>query len=68
MKGQEGTQQPQLVLPYTLFLLTHPDIQDNEKVCIREEFFTSVKADDMALLYETLAAKSVLDMDQSILD
>ncbi|KAA8542171.1 hypothetical protein F0562_023323 [Nyssa sinensis] len=68
MEGQEGTQQPQLVLAHKLFLLTHPDVQDIEKVRLREEVFTSVKADDMAPLYETLAAKSVLDMDQSVLD
>ncbi|KAA8538382.1 hypothetical protein F0562_028072 [Nyssa sinensis] len=68
MEGQEGTQQPQLVLAQKLFLLTHLDVQDIKKVCIREEVKASVKADDMAPLYETLATKSVLDMDQSILD
>ncbi|KAA8538384.1 hypothetical protein F0562_028070 [Nyssa sinensis] len=68
MEGQEGTQQPQLVLSHKLFLLTLPDVQDIEKVCLREEVFASIKADDMAPLYDTLATKSVLDLDQSILD
>ncbi|KAK9278125.1 hypothetical protein L1049_027684 [Liquidambar formosana] len=68
MEGQEGTQQPHLVLAHKLFLLTHPDVPDIEKVCLREEVFAFVKADDMAPLYETLAADSVLEMDQAVLD
>lgn len=45
MEGQEGTQQPHLVLAHKLFLLSHPDVQDIEKVRLREEVFASVKAD-----------------------
>lgn len=67
MEGQEGTQQPHLVLAHKLFLITHPDVQDIEKVRLKEEVFASVKADDMAPLYETLAADSILEMDQSLL-
>eukprot|EP00262_Sarcandra_glabra_P014785 TRINITY_DN4395_c0_g1_i2.p1 TRINITY_DN4395_c0_g1~~TRINITY_DN4395_c0_g1_i2.p1 ORF type:complete len:387 (+),score=62.11 TRINITY_DN4395_c0_g1_i2:141-1301(+) len=68
MEGQEGNQQPHLVLAHKLFLLTHPDVQDIEKVRLREEVFAFVKDDDMAPLYETLAADSVLDMDKQVLD
>ncbi|PQM37277.1 26S proteasome non-ATPase regulatory subunit 6 homolog [Prunus yedoensis var. nudiflora] len=68
MEGQEGPQQPHLVLAHKLFLLSHPDVQDIEKVQLREEVFASVKADDMAPLYETLVSESVLPLDQSVLD
>ncbi|KAF8408369.1 hypothetical protein HHK36_007518 [Tetracentron sinense] len=68
MEGQEGTQLPHLVLANKLFLLTQPDVVDIEKVRLREEVFASVKSDDMAPLYETLAANSVLELDQSVLD
>lgn len=100
MEGQDGTQQPHLVLAHKLFLLSHPDVQDIEKVRLREEVFASVKADgnnspfqinrhpffysmsrilfhisgfllhfvDMAPLYETLVAESVLELDQGILN
>ncbi|KAK9283034.1 hypothetical protein L1049_011262 [Liquidambar formosana] len=68
IEGQEGAQQPHLVLAHKLFLLTHPGVPDIEKVRLQEEVFASVKADDMAPLYETLAADSVLEMDQAVLD
>ncbi|RVW27917.1 26S proteasome non-ATPase regulatory subunit 6 [Vitis vinifera] len=68
MESQDGTQQPHLVLAHKLFLLTHPDAQDIEKVRLKEEVFAAVKVDDMASLYETLAADSVLEMDQAVLD
>ncbi|KAJ0106267.1 hypothetical protein Patl1_18232 [Pistacia atlantica] len=68
MDSQDGTQQPHLVLAHKRFLLTHPDVQDIEKVRLKEEVFAMVKADDMATFYETLAEESVLDMDQSVLD
>lgn len=68
MEGQEETQQPHLQLANKLFLLSQPDVQDIEKVRLREEVFASVKADDMAPLYETLVSESVLEMDQSVLD
>ncbi|XP_023519947.1 26S proteasome non-ATPase regulatory subunit 6 homolog [Cucurbita pepo subsp. pepo] len=68
MEGQEGTQQPHLVLAHKLFLLTHPDVQDIEKVRLTEEVLASVKADDMAPLYETLTGSSLLDLDRSVLD
>ncbi|XP_010250870.1 PREDICTED: 26S proteasome non-ATPase regulatory subunit 6 homolog [Nelumbo nucifera] len=68
MEAQEGTQQPQLVLAHKLFLLTHPDVEDIEKVRLREEVLSFVKANDMAPLYETLAASSILEMDQAVLE
>lgn len=45
MEGQEDTQQPHLVLANKLFLLTHPDVEDIDKVRLREEVLTSVVAD-----------------------
>ncbi|PKI66606.1 hypothetical protein CRG98_012948 [Punica granatum] len=68
MEGQEGTQQPHLVLAHKLFLLRHPDVQDIEKVRLKEEVLASIKADDMISLYETLVEESVLERDQGILD
>lgn len=43
MEGQEGAQQPQVVLANKLFRLKHPDVQDIEKVQLKEEVFTHVK-------------------------
>ncbi|MQL92354.1 hypothetical protein Taro_024976 [Colocasia esculenta] len=70
MEVQEGEQQqqPLLTLAHKLFLLTHPDVDDIEKVRLREEASASIKADDMASLYESLAAASVLEMDAGVLD
>ncbi|KAI7748841.1 hypothetical protein M8C21_024928 [Ambrosia artemisiifolia] len=68
MEGTEGTQQPHLVLANKLFLLTQPDVDDIEKVRLRDEVMSTVVADDMAPLYETLAASSVLELDQKVLD
>ena len=45
MENQEGTQQPHLVLANKLFLLTHPDVQDIEKVRLKEEVLTTIKSD-----------------------
>uniref|UniRef100_A0A2N9FJC8 26S proteasome regulatory subunit RPN7 n=1 Tax=Fagus sylvatica TaxID=28930 RepID=A0A2N9FJC8_FAGSY len=68
MENEEGTQQPHLVLANKLFLLRHPDVHDIEKVRLKDEVFAAVKSDDMAPLYETLAADSVLERDQGLLD
>ncbi|XP_035544553.1 26S proteasome non-ATPase regulatory subunit 6 homolog [Juglans regia] len=51
-----------------LFLLRHLDVQDIEKVRLKEEVFAIVKTDDMAPLYETLISESVLEKDQGVLD
>ncbi|KAL5543980.1 hypothetical protein UlMin_007764 [Ulmus minor] len=67
MEGQDGAQQPHLVLANKLFLLGHPDVPDIEKVSLREEVFASVKADDMAPLYQTLVADGVLELNQEVL-
>ncbi|OAY63190.1 26S proteasome non-ATPase regulatory subunit 6 [Ananas comosus] len=68
MEGQEGKQQPHLALAHKLFLLAHPDVDDIDKVRLRDEVLDAVKADDMASLYESLAAKSVLEMDAGLLE
>ncbi|KAH0941818.1 hypothetical protein HID58_001455 [Brassica napus] len=66
--GAEGSQQPHLILAHKLFLLTHPDVQDIEKVQLKSDVLDSIKSDGMAPLYETLTASSVLELDQSLLD
>ena len=43
--GAEGTQQPHLILAHKLFLLTHPDVQDIEKVQLKAEVLDSIKSD-----------------------
>lgn len=50
MEGQEGTQQPHLVLAHKLFLLRHPDVQDIEKVRLKDEVLASIKADGNNIL------------------
>jgi hypothetical protein len=45
MENQEGTQQPHLALAHKLFLLTHHDVQDIEKVRLKEEVLTAIKSD-----------------------
>jgi hypothetical protein len=45
MENQGETQQPHLVLSHKLFLLTHPDVQDIEKVRLKEEVLTTIKSD-----------------------
>ncbi|KAJ6888943.1 26S proteasome non-ATPase regulatory subunit 6 [Populus alba x Populus x berolinensis] len=59
MENQEGTQQPHLVLAHELFLLTHHDVQDIEKVRLKEEVLTAIKSD---------VAVSLLEKDQGLLD
>uniref|UniRef100_A0A2P2LEA3 26S proteasome regulatory subunit RPN7 n=1 Tax=Rhizophora mucronata TaxID=61149 RepID=A0A2P2LEA3_RHIMU len=68
MEGYEGTQQPQLILAHKRFLLSHPDVQDIEKVRLKEEVLAAVKADDMVPFYETLVADGLLEKDQGLLD
>lgn len=68
MDAEEGTQQPQLVLAHKLFLLTHADVNDLDKVHLREEVLESVVSNDMVPLYETLVANGVLTVDQNVLD
>lgn len=67
MEGQEP-QNEHLVLAHKLFLLTHPDVQDIEKVQLKDEVLSTIKSDYMASLYETLASKKVVELDQSVLD
>ncbi|XP_072961292.1 26S proteasome non-ATPase regulatory subunit 6 [Typha angustifolia] len=67
MEGQEGQQEPHLALAVKLFLLNHRDVDDIEKVRLRDEVLDAVKADDMASLYESLVANSVAEMDAALL-
>ncbi|KAL9818724.1 26S proteasome non-ATPase regulatory subunit 6 [Arabidopsis thaliana] len=66
--GAEGSQQPHLILANKLFLLTHPDVPDIEKVQLKSEVLDFIRSHGMAPLYETLIASSVLDLDQSLLE
>ncbi|XP_059286095.1 26S proteasome non-ATPase regulatory subunit 6 homolog [Lycium barbarum] len=68
MDSEEGTQQPQLVLAHKLFLLTHSDVNDLDKVRLREEVLEAVVSNDMVPLYETLVSNGVLSLDQKVLD
>nr|GMC63384.1 26S proteasome non-ATPase regulatory subunit 6 homolog [Ipomoea batatas] len=68
MEGEEGTQTQQLILANKIFLLTHPDVDDLQKVRLRDEVFNAVVANDMAPLYQTLIGNSVLNLDQKVLD
>ncbi|GLU12759.1 hypothetical protein SLE2022_294180 [Rubroshorea leprosula] len=68
MEAQEGTQQPQLILARSVFLLKHPDVADIEKVRLKDEVIAAVKADDMAPFLETLVAQKVAELDQSVLE
>ena len=45
MENQEGKQQPHLILANKLFLLTHPDVDDIEKVRLRDEVYNAVVSD-----------------------
>lgn len=67
MEGQES-ENAHLVLAHKLFLLTHPDVPDIEKVPLRDEVLSAIKSDYMVSLYETLAANGVMELDQSLLD
>ncbi|GJS76169.1 26S proteasome non-ATPase regulatory subunit 6 [Tanacetum coccineum] len=68
MEGKEGTQQSHLILANNLFLLTHPDAQDIEKVRLRDDVMSTVINDDMAPLYESLVASGLLEIDHKVLD
>ncbi|KAJ4756414.1 26S proteasome non-ATPase regulatory subunit 6 [Rhynchospora pubera] len=67
-EGMEAKQQPHLILAHNLFLLSHPDVDDIEKVRLREEVLSVVKSDDMASLYESLTTSGVLEKDAELLD
>lgn len=49
MEGEEGSQQPQLVLGDKLFLLRQPDVQDIDKVRYKEDVFTHINQNGNSL-------------------
>ncbi|XP_047082000.1 26S proteasome non-ATPase regulatory subunit 6-like [Lolium rigidum] len=65
--GEDGKQQPHLVLAHKLFLLSQPDLDDLAKVGLRDDVLAAVKSDDMAALYESLGASGVLETDAALL-
>ncbi|KAJ3675464.1 hypothetical protein LUZ60_004506 [Juncus effusus] len=68
MEGQDEKQQPHLILAHKLFLLSHPDVEDIDKVRLREEVLAVVKSDDMASLYESLTESGVVEKEAELLD
>ncbi|KAK1266222.1 26S proteasome non-ATPase regulatory subunit 6 [Acorus gramineus] len=68
MEGQEGKQEPHLALAHKLFLLTHADVDDIDKVRLREEVSASIASNDMASLYESLVSASALEADAAALE
>ncbi|GFP98179.1 26S proteasome non-ATPase regulatory subunit 6 homolog [Phtheirospermum japonicum] len=68
MEGEEGIQNPQLALANMLFSLTLNDVDDIEKVRLRDEVFTFIHTNGMAPLYETLVANKFLDLDPKALE
>ncbi|KAM0911891.1 hypothetical protein ACQ4PT_013151 [Festuca glaucescens] len=65
--GEDGKQEKHLVLANKLFLLSQPDVDDLSKVAIRADVLSAVKSDDMAALFEALAATGVLEPDAALL-
>ncbi|VAI46630.1 unnamed protein product [Triticum turgidum subsp. durum] len=65
--GDDGKQEKHLVLAHKLFLLSHPDVDDLSKVDLRSDVLSAVKSDDMAPLFESLAAAGVLEPDAVLL-
>lgn len=45
MEGQDGSQNEHLILANKIFLLTHPDVQDIEKVQLKDDVLSSAKSD-----------------------
>jgi hypothetical protein len=43
--GEDGKQEPHLVLAHKLFLLSHPDVDDLAKVDLRADVLAAVKSD-----------------------
>uniref|UniRef100_A0A803KQH4 PCI domain-containing protein n=1 Tax=Chenopodium quinoa TaxID=63459 RepID=A0A803KQH4_CHEQI len=68
MEAKEDSQNEHLKLANKIFHLTHPDVEDIEKVRLKDEVLSSIKSDFMVSLYETLAGDGVLELDQSVLD
>ncbi|KAH9621718.1 hypothetical protein KSS87_007585 [Heliosperma pusillum] len=68
MEGKEEAQNAHLILANNLFLLSHPDVQDIDKVRLTDEVISSIQSDFMVSLYESLTAKGVINLDQSVLD
>ncbi|KAH9608501.1 hypothetical protein KSS87_012357 [Heliosperma pusillum] len=67
MEAQEALN-AHLVLSHKIFLLTNPDVEDIDKVRLIDEVISSIKSDFMVSLYESLAGKGVIELDQSVLD
>ena len=58
MEGEEGSQQPHLVLANNLFLLTHPDVPDIDKVQLRQDVFDFVIAHGKTITNNSVVSSS----------
>lgn len=54
MDGEDGTQTQQLILANKIFLLTHPDVDDLQKVRLRDEVFNAVVANGILSCFDWL--------------
>lgn len=71
MEGEEGTQTQQLILANKIFLLTHPDVDDLQKVRLRDEVFNAVVANGILSCFDwlwSLLDFSVWDLDLIVYD
>ncbi|VFQ71832.1 unnamed protein product [Cuscuta campestris] len=67
MEG-EGRQTQHLILAKNISLLTNSDVDDLQKVRLRDEVYNVVVSNDMAPLYQTLVAKCILTLDPKVLN
>ncbi|VFQ71220.1 unnamed protein product [Cuscuta campestris] len=67
MEG-EGVQTQHLILAKNISLLTNSDVDDLQKVRLRDEVYNVVVSNDMAPLYQTLVSKCVLTLDPKVLN
>lgn len=67
MEG-EVTQTQHLVLAKNISLLTNSDVDDLQKVRLRDEVYNVVVSNDMAPLYQTLVSKCILSLDPKVLN
>jgi hypothetical protein len=58
--GEDGKQQPHLVLAHKLFLLSQPDVADLAKVGLRDDVLAAVKSDGTKLPLPQSASSSTV--------
>ncbi|KAL9261989.1 26S proteasome non-ATPase regulatory subunit 6-like protein [Drosera capensis] len=68
MEGEDGNQNPHLILANNIFLLNLADVPDIEKLRLKEDVFAAIRSDYMVSLYEKLVRDRVFEMDQALLE